>query len=93
MRSPRNILAGWIISTPATDNVDSVRPGDKKTFTIGKEPQPEVTIQLVTAGDEAIPMGEIDLEGDVTEFRVEVKETEDGDFVPVTNADDDEPKV
>ena len=94
MSKPRTIPSGFISSVPASDDVDSVRPGDDKTWTVAKASKPEIVVALVSTGEEGVLLGRVVVKGEnmpgVTVF---VKTSESDDFKPVSTDKNDEPKV
>ena len=93
MSTPRTIPSGFISSVPATDDVDSVRPGDEKTWTVAKASKPEIIIALVPAGEDGVPLGRLAAKGDMPGVTVFVKSSENDDFKPVSTSKDGQPKV
>ena len=92
MNTPRTIPSSWISAQPASDDVDAVRPGDNKKWTVPKDSKPELTVQLVPTGEEGVPLGSVQAEGDMSGVIVYVKPSEGEDFKPVL-ADSGKPKV
>jgi hypothetical protein len=92
MNTPRTIPSSWISAQPASDDVDAVRPGDNKKWTVPKDSKPELTVQLVPTGDEGVPLGRVQAEGNMAGVIVYVKPSEGEDFKPVL-ADNGKPKV
>ena len=93
MSSPMTIPSDFISSVPATEDVDSVRPGDNKQWTVPKASKPELFIQLVPAGEEGVPLGRLVVKSDMPGATVFVKPSEDKEFQPLETAEDEEPKV
>jgi len=92
MKTARTIPSSFISSQPASDDVDAVRPGDNKKWTVAKDSKPELTIQLVPAAEEGLPLGRVQVKGDMSAVIVYVKSSEGEEFKPVAG-DDDQPKV
>lgn len=93
MSTPMTIPSDFISSVPATEDVESVRPGDDKQWTVPKASKPELLIQLVPAGEEGVPLGRLVVKGDMPGLTVFVKPSEDKEFQPLETAEDEEPKV
>ena len=94
MSSARTIPAGRITSEPASDDVESVRPGDNKQWTVEKDTNPEIMVDLVPAGEEGILLGRVVLQGkDVANIKLYIKTSENGDFEPVSTGQDEEAQV
>lgn len=93
MSTPMVIPSNFISSVPATEDVESVRPGDNKQWTVPKASKPELLIQLVAAGEEGVPLGRLVVKGDMPGATVFVKPSEDKEFQPLETAEDGEPKV
>jgi len=94
MRTPRTIPNGWIRAEPKSDTVDSIRPGDNEKWTVPNESKPQIFIQLVADDEEPIPVGKVDINGNVEKFTVYYKaKNDDEEFMPFTLKKNDEPKV
>ena len=94
MSKPRTIPRGFISSVPASDDVDSVRPGDDKTWTVAKVSKPEIVIALAPVGEEGVLVGRVVVKGeDMPGVTVFVKTSEKDDFKAVSTDKNGEPKV
>lgn len=95
MNTPQLIPTEWINADPSSPTVSNVRPGTDDKWVVPKETAPEIIVQLVETGEEPIPVGEVQINGNVPKFSVYYKITDDADeeFVPVSNTDDEEPQV
>lgn len=93
MSKPKTIPSAFISSVPATDDVDSVRPGIDKKWTVAKDSKPEIIIALVPAGEEGVLLGRLVTKGDMPGVTVFVKNSENDDFKPVSTSKDGQPKV
>lgn len=93
MRTPKTIPSARISSEPESDDVDSVRPGDELTWTMPKSSKPEITIELVSAGEEGVLLGRVLVKGDMTGVTVFVKASENDEFKPVSTSEDKTPQV
>jgi len=93
MSSAMTIPSDFISSVPATEDVESVRPGDDKQWTVPKASKPELLIRLVPVGEEGTPLGRLVIQGDMAGVLIFVKTSEDKEFQPLETAEDEEPKV
>lgn len=83
----------WLSADPTSPTISNVRPGTDGKWVVAKDTAPEIIVQLVKTGEEAIPVGKIQINGNVPKFTVYYKTTDGADFVPVTTNDDDKPQV
>lgn len=93
MRSPLTMPSDFITSLPITDDVESVRPGNDKKWTVPKASNPQLLLQLVPAGDKALPLGKLVVKGDIPGVTVYIKPSEEEDFQPVSTGQEEEPEV
>jgi len=91
MKDERTIRPGWVQSEPATENADNVRPNKDAKWTPDSQASPSL---LITVTDkEAIPVGSVEITGDVKEITVFYTSGNDQPFKPVTEKRSTEPKV
>ncbi|ELT94931.1 hypothetical protein CAPTEDRAFT_204807, partial [Capitella teleta] len=70
MESEKSIRAGWVTSDPPTDNAEDARPGTKATWTVASDNNPALLITLVEDGNDAIPVGRVELTSNVAQISV-----------------------
>jgi len=95
MDSETKIPDEFITTEPATEDVTALRPSNEDTLTFGSEDIPSIFVRLVEEGEEAVPVAEVDVEGEIAEVEIFYKESDETDvpFKPVSLGDDETPKV
>lgn len=95
MSTPTLIPTSWLSTVPTSETISNVRPGADGKWVMFEDTEPEMIVQLVETGAEAIPVGKVEMDGNVSKFSIYFKTTVDADvrFVPVSNNDDDVPQV
>lgn len=95
MSVPQYIPSKWIRSKPETGSINKIRPNADGGWTASKDDEPVITIKLVDSGEDGIPVGKIELNGNIEKFTVEYKEkaTPNDPFRKLTFFGDDESQV
>lgn len=92
MGSPQLIPDDRITSTPESDTVKNVRPGNAGQWVEDADKEPTITVVLVSEDEEPVPMGVIKVTGNVPSFSVLYMTAED-EPTPVTKPGTEEPQV
>jgi len=92
MESATIIPPNALTSTPLSDSVQNVRPGQPGEYTEDADKNPTINVRLVPDEEEAVPIGIVKLNGNVPSFTV-LYQNPDGEMTPVTKPGSDEPLV
>lgn len=95
MSTPRFIPSKWIKIDKDSSVADKLRPNVDGKLVLPKEDKPTITVKLVDSGNDGIPVGKIEVNGNFDKFTVEYKEKAKPNvpFKPLTFLNDDKPQV
>ncbi|MEE4247299.1 MAG: hypothetical protein V2I33_17955 [Kangiellaceae bacterium] len=95
MSSETTVPDSFITTEPEFDDVTALRSSNKDTFTVSSDQIPAIIIRLVKEGDEPVSVGEVVVDGEVSQLEVFYMESdnEDAEFTPVSRGNDETPEV
>lgn len=95
MSSETRVPDSFISTEPESDDATALRSSNKETFTVPSDQIPAILIRLVKEGDEPVSVGEVVVDGEVSEVEVFYKDSDDTDaeFTPVRRGDNELPEV
>lgn len=95
MSSETIVPDSFITTVPEFEDVNALRSSNQDTFTVPSDQIPDILVRLVAEGDEPVPVGEVVVDGEVSEIELFYQDSDatDSPFVPVRLDGETEPQV